>query len=82
MKYSEFTDKVKLILDEVNWSMVGKLTTTYKLEFLSDCLDKIKPENVKNFTPKDKTGYFVAIVRKNAKPSDCKSSIGKRFFDV
>lgn len=82
MKYKELMAQIKEVLGEVNWSMIGKLTKTYNIDFLSSCVAKIKKEAIEKMDEKERTGYLISIVRNHAKPSDCKGSLGKRFFEL
>jgi len=70
MLYRDLTDYIKLKLNSVDYSIIGKLARVYKLEFIKDCIDKFPAYKAMHMTPKLRSIYLAGICRSQAQPTD------------
>ena len=68
-EYRKFTDRIKAILGDVNWGMLGRMAKCYRWDFIVQCA-KGMPANMYYKHPVAKTKYLYRICEKEALHTD------------
>ena len=67
--YREFTDKLQLILGDLNWGEIGRLQKRYRQKHILKCAEGI-PQRIKDQGPGKITNYLSAVCRNTATEDD------------